>query len=77
MPLLVYFERDNGACSPAPLLSYHRDMLRTDLYLKVELDLDEGEKPERLASEICRTIRKIYGVRGAEISSIVERDPER
>jgi len=55
-------------------LSYHRDMARTDLYLKVELDLNEKETPERLASEICRLIRKIYGVRAAEVSSIIERD---
>jgi hypothetical protein len=46
-------------------------MSRTDLYLKVELDLDEAEQPERLASEICRLIRKVYGVRSAEISNLV------
>ncbi|MEO7145568.1 MAG: hypothetical protein ABI165_18895 [Bryobacteraceae bacterium] len=44
---------------------------RLDLHLKVELDLDEKETPDRLAAEICRQIRKIYGVRAAEISSIV------
>jgi hypothetical protein len=49
-------------------------MVRTDLYLKVELDLDEKEKPDRLASEICRLIRKLYGVRSAEVSSMVEKD---
>ena len=47
---------------------------RTDVYLKVELDLDPKEKPERVAAEICRTIRRIYGVRKAEVSSMVERD---
>jgi hypothetical protein len=55
-------------------LSYHRDMPRTDLYLKVEIDLDEREQPERLAAEICRQIRKVYGVRSAEISNIIERE---
>jgi hypothetical protein len=55
-------------------LSYHREMARTDLYIKVELDLDEKEKPERVASEICRLIRKQYGVRSAEVSSMVEKD---
>src|SRR5262249_28008388 len=35
-------------------LSYHRSMPRTDVYIKVELDVDEREKPERVASEICR-----------------------
>ena len=49
-------------------------MLRTDLYLKVEIDLPEKEQPERLASEICRQIRKVYGVRSAEVSNIIERE---
>lgn len=55
-------------------------MARTDIYLKVEVDLpatgrqNEREEPERLAAEICRQIRKLYGVRKAEVSSIVERD---
>jgi hypothetical protein len=48
---------------------------RVDLYLKVELDLDESEKPEKLAAEICRSIRKVYGVRFAEVSSLIEKDP--
>jgi hypothetical protein len=47
---------------------------RTDVYLKVELDLDPKESPERIAAEVCRMIRRIYGVRKAEVSSIVERD---
>ncbi len=49
-------------------------MARMDLYLKVEIDIDAKEQPERLANEICRQIRKVYGVRAAEISSIVERE---
>jgi hypothetical protein len=49
-------------------------MARTDVYLKVELDLDEKEKPERVASEICRLIRKVYGVRSAEVSNLVDKD---
>jgi hypothetical protein len=55
-------------------LSYHRDMRRTDLYLKVELYLDDKEQPEKLAAEICRMIRKVYGVRSAEVSSMIEKD---
>jgi len=47
---------------------------RTDLYLKVELDLDPKESPERLASEISRAIRRVYGVRKVEVSSIIERE---
>ena len=49
-------------------------MARTDLYLKVELDLDEKENPERIAAEICRLIGKVYGVRRAEVSSMVEKE---
>ena len=49
-------------------------MPRSDLYLKVELELDERESPERLAAEICRVIRKVYGVRQAQVSNIIERD---
>ena len=49
-------------------------MQRVDLYIKVEVDLDEDEKPERVAAEICRQIEKIYVVRSAELSSIITRD---
>ena len=49
-------------------------MRRTDVYIKVELDIDENEKPERLAADICRMIRKIYGVRSAEVQSMVEKE---
>jgi hypothetical protein len=55
-------------------LSYHRKMPRTDLYLKVEIDLDQKEQPERLALEICRQIRRVYGVRAAELMNVVERE---
>ena len=49
-------------------------MPRTDLYLKVELDLEDKESPERVAAEICRVIRRIYGVRKTEVSSMIERE---
>ncbi|HXP84849.1 MAG TPA: hypothetical protein VN841_09025 [Bryobacteraceae bacterium] len=49
-------------------------MARTDLYLKVELVLDEKEDPERVAAEICRLIAKVYGVRRAEVSSMVDKE---
>jgi hypothetical protein len=47
---------------------------RIDLYLKVELNLDPKESPERLASEISRAIRRVYGVRKVEVSSMIERE---
>jgi hypothetical protein len=49
-------------------------MQRVDLYIKVEVELEEGEKPERIAAEICRQIEKIYVVRSAELSSSVTRE---
>jgi hypothetical protein len=49
-------------------------MARTDLYVKVELDHDDEEDVGRLASEICRLIRRVYGVRNVEVSSVIERE---
>ncbi|MGC9971763.1 MAG: hypothetical protein ABSE56_14365 [Bryobacteraceae bacterium] len=46
-------------------------MPRTDLFLKVQIDHDPREPAERIAEEICRAIRKVYGVRSAELSSLV------
>ena len=46
-------------------------MPRTDLFLKVQIDHDPHEPAERIAEEICRAIRKVYGVRSAELSSLV------
>ena len=51
-------------------------MGRTFLYLKIELEHGEDEKTERLAEEIRRRIEKIYGVRSAEVSSIVSSTEE-
>jgi hypothetical protein len=41
----------------------------TNLFIKVEIEHDEDEAPERLGREICRQVLKIYGVRSAEVSS--------
>lgn len=46
-------------------------MPRLDVYVKVEIDLQEGEKPQKLAAEICRMIRKVYGVRTAEVTNTI------
>ena len=48
-------------------------MARTDLFLKVVIDHDEHESPEKLATEICRQVQKVYGVRSAEMSNYVTR----
>ena len=49
-------------------------MQRVDLYIKVTVDLEEDENPERVAGEICRQIEKIYVVRSAELSSLATRE---
>jgi hypothetical protein len=49
-------------------------MKRIDLYIKVEVELDEADVPERVAREICRQVEKIYVVRKAELSSAVAKD---
>jgi hypothetical protein len=49
-------------------------MQRVDLYIKVTVDVEEDEKPERVAGEICRQIEKLYVVRSAELSSVLVRE---
>ncbi len=49
-------------------------MQRVDLYIKVSVELEEDEKPERVAREICRQLEKVYVVRSAELSSVTARD---
>ena len=49
-------------------------MRRTDVYVKVEVVVEENEPVERIAAEICRQIRKLHGVRHAEVSNTVERE---
>jgi hypothetical protein len=47
-------------------------MARIDVHLKVVLDLDPEEKPEKVAAEIARLIRKVYGVREVEVTSLIQ-----
>ncbi len=51
-------------------------MPRTDLYLKVVIDHDADDPPEKMASEICRQVEKTYGVRAAELSNFITRAGE-
>jgi len=46
-------------------------MVQVDLYIKVELEIDETETVDRVAREICRQLEKIYVVRKAEVSNTV------
>jgi hypothetical protein len=41
----------------------------TNLFIKVEIEHDDEENPQKLGAEICRQILKVYGVRSAEMSS--------
>jgi acetolactate synthase regulatory subunit len=49
-------------------------MRRVNLYIKVEIELEEDEKAERVAAELCRQLEKLYPVRSAELSSITARE---
>jgi len=49
-------------------------MQRVDLYIKIEVELENDEKPERVAGEICRQLEKLYIVRSAELSNAVNRE---
>jgi hypothetical protein len=49
-------------------------MQKVDLYIKVEVELEEDETSERVASEICRLLQRMYFVRSAELSSAVPRE---
>ena len=51
-------------------------MPRTDIYLKVVIEHERDEKPEKLADELCRRLEKLYGVRYAEVSNVLPRVEE-
>ena len=44
------------------------------LFIKVEIEHDEEENPQKLGSEICRQILKVYGVRSAEVLNVTAAD---
>jgi hypothetical protein len=44
-------------------------MTRTNLFFKVEIEHERDEQPQRIGEEICRQLRKLYGVRDAELSN--------
>lgn len=49
-------------------------MKRVDLYIKVEVEVEDEEKPERVGAEICRQIEKMHIVRSAELSNTIVRE---
>jgi hypothetical protein len=50
-------------------------MARTNLFFKVELEHDPGEKPDRIGEEIRRHLLRLYGVRTAELSHVTATEP--
>ncbi len=48
-------------------------MGQLQIYIKVSIDTQENQdRPERLGAEICRMVAKVYGVRSAEVTNILE-----
>jgi hypothetical protein len=43
--------------------------MRTSLFIKVIVEHDAKENPEKLGAELCRQLEKNYIVRDAELSS--------
>jgi hypothetical protein len=43
--------------------------MRTNLFIKVVVEHDEKEPPEKLGAELCRQLERNYIVRKAELSS--------
>jgi hypothetical protein len=43
--------------------------MRTNLFIKVVVQHEEKENPERLGAELCRQLSKNFIVRSAELSS--------
>jgi hypothetical protein len=60
-----------SSASRRRLSSDQKSMQRVDLYIKVEVELEDEEKPERVAAEICRQIQKNYVVRRAELTNSI------
>jgi hypothetical protein len=44
--------------------------MRTNLFIKVVVEHEKNEQPERLGAELCRQLEKNYIVRQAELSSV-------
>ena len=43
--------------------------MRTNLFIKVIVEHDEKESPEKLGAELCRQLERNYIVRKAELAS--------
>jgi hypothetical protein len=43
--------------------------MRTNLFIKVTVEHDKTESPQKLGEELCRQLRRNYVVRDAELAS--------
>jgi hypothetical protein len=48
--------------------------MRTNLFIKVTVEHDKHETPEKLGAELCRLLEKQYIVRSAELTAHSESD---
>jgi hypothetical protein len=46
-----------------------KESMRTSLFIKVIVEHDEDESPQKLGEELCRLLQRSYVVRDAEVSS--------
>ena len=46
--------------------------MRTNLFIKVMVEHDQQETPEKLGAELCRLLEKQYIVRTAELTAYAE-----
>lgn len=46
--------------------------MRTNLFIKVVVEHDEDEPPEKLGAELCRLLRRNFIVREAELASFAK-----
>ena len=44
--------------------------MRTNLFIKVIVEHEKNEPPEKLGAELCRQLEKSFIVRRAELSSV-------
>jgi hypothetical protein len=49
-------------------------MIRTNLFFKVEVEHDADENPQRIGEEIRRHLKRLYGVRNVELSSVTSEE---
>jgi hypothetical protein len=59
----------NGARHVPSIGSEAKGPMRTNLFIKVMVEHDEKEPPEKLGAELCRQLERNYIVRDAELSS--------